>query len=122
MRPDIALIRRSFRCRCPRCGQGALYEDGFWTARVRETCPSCGLRLGENDSGDGPAVFLIFLLGFSLVPLALVLEYWLFPPLWVHAVLWGGAAVGLALGMLRPLKSYIIALQFKHRPGDWTDR
>ena len=120
MWPDIALIRQSFRCRCPRCGEGKLYEDGFLSARVRDVCPQCGLKLGDNDSGDGPAVFLIFLLGFSLVPLALVLEYWLALPLWVHGILWGGAATGLALGALRPLKSYIIALQYKHRPGDWS--
>ena len=82
-------------------------------------CPVCGLNLAKNDSADGPAVFLIFLLGFSLVPLALLFENIFAPPLWVHAVLWGFVALGATIGMLRPLKAYIIALQFKHRPGEW---
>lgn len=78
--------------------------------------------LARNDSGDGPAVFLIFALGFLLVPLALFVETLFAPPLWVHAVLWTVVALGLTIGALRPLKSYVIALQFKHRPGDWTEK
>jgi len=80
----------------------------------------CGLDLRKNDSADGPAVFLIFILGFALVPLALVFEYMVFPPLWAHAVLWTGVALFLTLVMLKPLKAYVIALQYKYRPKDWV--
>ncbi len=83
-------------------------------------CKSCGLNLAKNDSADGPAVFLIFILGFLLVPAALLLENIAAPPLWVHAILWGAIALGLTVGSLKPLKAYIIALQYKHRPGDWS--
>lgn len=119
MLPDLDLIKQALRCRCPRCGEGSLYSGNIFSAHVVDVCPSCGLKLGDNDSGDGPAVFLIFILGFSLVPLALIFEYWLHPPLFLHVIVWGALAVGLVLGALRPLKSYIIALQYKHRPGDW---
>lgn len=115
---DFSLLRQSLRCQCPRCGQGDLYKPGF-TMTVREICESCGLKLAEQDSGDGPAVFLIFILGFSLVPLALLLEWAAHPPLWLHVVLWTIVALGATLGSLRPLKSYIIALQYKHRPNSW---
>lgn len=86
---------------------------------MREKCGDCGLDLAENDSADGPAVFLIFVLGFLLVPLALTFDAFLSPPLWVHAVLWMTVALGLTVGSLRPLKSYIIALEYKHRPESW---
>ncbi len=86
---------------------------------LRDNCAVCGLDLTKNDSADGPAVFLIFILGFLLVPLALITDNLFSPPLWVHAILWGSVALGLTLGALRPLKAYIIALQFKHRPKDW---
>lgn len=119
--PDPHLIRLGLACKCPKCGQGALYTSPF-TMTVRETCPVCGLRLAENDVGDGPAVFLIFILGALLVPLALLFEKLASPPLWVHAILWGSVAVALTLGALRPLKAYIVALQYKHRPGDWEDK
>ena len=88
---------------------------------VRQKCESCDLPLAEHDCGDGPAVFLIFILGFLLVPMALILEFTFSPPLWFHAVFWGIIALGATLGASRPIKAYIIALQFKHRPGDWKD-
>ena len=114
----IQTLKTALKCRCPRCRTGALYKPGL-NLNLNETCPSCGLDLAKNDSADGPAVFLIFILGFALVPLALALEALAHPPLWVHGVLWGAVALGLTLVALKPLKSYVIALQFKHRPGDW---
>lgn len=117
--PDVSIIRQALACKCPRCGQGDLYQPGFMNMNLRGECSSCGLKLSQADSADGPAVFLIFILGFLLVPAALGFEWLVHPPLWVHAVLWGIVALGLTLGSLKPLKAYIIALQFKHRPGDW---
>lgn len=110
-------LRTALSCRCPRCGEGALYRPGF-SMTVRDECGMCGLPLGRHDSGDGPAVFLIFLLGFLLVPLAWLFESLFAPPLWVHAVLWTAVALGITIGLLRPLKAFVIALQYKHRPGD----
>ena len=104
-------------CKCPRCGEGDFYKRSTYL-KIQETCPVCGLALAKNDSGDGPAVFLIFVLGFLLMPLALLVEVWFSPPLWVHAVIWTLAALGITLGSLRPLKAFIIALQFKYRPDD----
>lgn len=100
---------------------GPLYKSRF-SLELRDSCPSCGLDFSRNDSADGPAVFLIFILGAMLVPLAFAFENLLSPPLWVHAALWGSVALGITVGTLRPLKSYIIALQFKHRPRDWDSK
>ena len=91
----------------------------WYALDVQDKCPYCGLDLSNNDSADGPAVFLIFLLGFLIVPLALwvgmtVVDW----PLWAHAVVWTLAMVVLAAGLLKPIKAYIIALQYKHRPED----
>ncbi len=113
------MLFRALACKCPRCGVSDLYKPGSFMD-VQDVCPNCGLKLAKNDSADGPAVFLIFILGFLLVPLALIFEALVHPPLWVHAVLWTIVALGLTLGSLRPLKAYVIALQYRHRPGDWT--
>ena len=115
---ELSIFRQALACRCPRCGAGALYKPGSYLD-VQEQCQVCGLPLAANDSADGPAVFLIFILGFLLVPAALLFEHLVHPPLWLHAVLWTVVALGLTLGSLRPLKAYVIALQYKHRPGDW---
>ncbi len=115
---DLDLIKLGFACKCPRCKQGDLYKPGF-TLSLRDKCESCALDLGKNDSADGPAVFLIFILGFLIVPLALVIEVLFHPPMWLHMTLWTPLVLGLTLGSLRPLKAYIIALQFRHRPESW---
>ncbi len=119
MLPDSKLLEKALRCRCPQCGKGDLYEPGFFTFTLKNKCDVCGLDLAKNDSADGPAVFLIFILGGLLVPLALIVDAVFSPALWLHAIIWTLAALGLTLGMLKPLKAYVIALQFKHRRSDW---
>lgn len=111
-------IETALHCACPRCGQGKLFKKGL-TLDVVENCAHCGLALAKNDSGDGPAVFMIFILGFLLVPLALLFDHVVAPPLWVHAVLWTVVALGICLFTLQPIKAYVVALQFKHRPQTW---
>ena len=71
-------IRAGLRCRCPRCGKGKLFA-GFLTLRPR--CEVCGLDYGFADSGDGPAVFIMFLAGFIVVGAALVTEVAVSPAL-----------------------------------------
>ncbi|HEX6979539.1 MAG TPA: DUF983 domain-containing protein [Alphaproteobacteria bacterium] len=105
-------IRAGLLCRCPNCGVGPLYA-GLLDVRAR--CSHCGLDLKAHDSGDGPAVFVIFILGFLVVALALLTEAWFEPPLWVHMVIWPVVILGGALAMLRPLKAILIALQYRHR-------
>ncbi|HEY8964138.1 MAG TPA: DUF983 domain-containing protein [Alphaproteobacteria bacterium] len=114
--PD--LYGNALRCVCPRCGKGKLFKSDF-TLDVADHCDRCGLALAKNDSGDGPAVFLIFILGFSLVPLALLLDALFQPPIWVHAVLWTVIALGICGFTLRPAKALTIGIQFKYRPQDW---
>jgi uncharacterized protein (DUF983 family) len=116
---DRQVLKNALACKCPRCSKGDLFPQGLFNLTLLPPCASCGLNLAKNDSADGPAVFLIFFLGFALVPLALLFENAFAPPLWVHAVLWGGLALGITLGLLKPLKAYVIALQYRHRPGDW---
>lgn len=115
---DRQAVKLALACKCPACGRGDLYPKGF-DLRLKPVCEVCGLNLSANDSADGPAVFMIFILGFALVPMAILFENLFAPPLWVHAILWGGLAVLLTVGTLRPLKAYIIALQYKHRPEGW---
>ena len=113
--PRVSPIAAGLACRCPRCGRGRLF-DGYLTVAAR--CGACGLDLTKADSGDGPAVFIIFILGFLVVPLALLLETQVAPPYWVHVVIWPVVILGGALGLLRPLKGLLIALQFHHKASE----
>jgi len=109
---DLSLLSVALRCRCPRCGQGKLY-DGLLAVTPR--CGNCDLDLASQDAGDGPAVFVVFILGAIVVALALLLEILFAPPLWVHMILWTPVILGGAILMLRPLKAALIALQYRHR-------
>ncbi|HZT50584.1 MAG TPA: DUF983 domain-containing protein [Stellaceae bacterium] len=107
-----SLLQAALGCRCPRCGTGRLYE-GLLTVAAR--CSHCGLDLRAQDAGDGPAVFVVFILGALVVGLAILVEVLFAPPLWVHVVLWTPVILGGAIAMLRPLKAGLIALQYRHR-------
>ena len=60
-------------------------------------------------------MFAILILGFFVLGGALVVEFKLGPPVWVHVVLWGLLTPLFAFFLLRVLKSTLIALQFKHK-------
>ncbi len=102
-------------CRCPRCGRGRLFE-GF--LKVRATCPACGLDLAWADAADGPAVFVIFIVGGIVVALALLVESWFAPPYWVHLALWLPTILVGSILLLRPMKATLIALQYRHNAGE----
>jgi uncharacterized protein (DUF983 family) len=82
---------------------------------LRERCPVCDLDLRAQDTGDGPAVFVILVLGIVVIPFVFLLEMRVEPPIWVHAVLWPPVILVLAIGLLRPLKGMLVALQYRHR-------
>ena len=96
---------------CPECGKGRLF-DGFLT--VAKHCNRCDLDFGFADAGDGPAVFVILIVGFVIVGAALLVEANYEPPLWVHAIVWLPLMLILALGLLRILKAGLVALQYRH--------
>lgn len=115
--PDKDVLRTGWQGLCPKCQQASIYESRF-SLDTRDICPNCGLNLADNDSADGPAVFLIFILTTLLVPLALLFDAIFQLPLLITGTIWTAITLLLTLGMLRPIKAYIIALQYKHLPWD----
>ena len=113
--PAVSPFKAGLACRCPRCGQGALFKG---LLDVRPTCEVCGLDLTKADSGDGPAVFIVLILGAVVVALALLLESLIAPALWVHMALWPAVILAGSIWMLRPAKALLIALQFKNKAED----
>ena len=53
----------------------------------------------------------------AVVGLALYVEFTFAPPYWLHAVLWVPLVVVLALAMLRPMKGWLIAQQYRQHAG-----
>lgn len=114
---DRIALRSALTCACPRCGQGPLFTRPL-SLTLAPRCPRCDLDYAFMDSGDGPAVFAILILGFLVLGGALLVEFKLGPPLWVHILLWGPVTFTLAFLLLRLLKATLIALQFRHAAGE----
>lgn len=98
--------------RCPRCGKGHMFQ-GFLAVRPR--CEVCGLDLAFADAGDGPAFFVMSIVGIIVVALALWVEFTYEPRIWVHLVMWFSLTAVLSLAMVRPLKGVMVALQYHHK-------
>jgi uncharacterized protein (DUF983 family) len=113
--PAVSPFAAGLRCRCPRCGEGPLFAG---LLEVRAQCRVCGLDLQKADPGDGPAVFIILILGALVVLAALLLEAAAGPPLWLHMAIWPVVIVAGAIAMLRPAKALLVALQFRNKAED----
>ena len=97
-------------CRCPRCGKGRLFSGYL---KVAPRCDVCGLDLAFADSGDGPAVFVIFAVAPIVVILAIITEALFHLAPWMHLVIWIPATIALTLLLLRPFKATLLAIQYQ---------
>lgn len=116
--PPIEPIAAGLKGRCPRCGEGRLF-DGFLT--VAKRCGVCGLDYEFADAGDGPAIFVMLIMGFVIVGLALWFELTFQPPLWLHFIIWVPLAIPICLIPLRLAKGVLITLQYANKAaeGSW---
>ena len=115
MTAGVNPVLAGLACRCPDCGEGALF-CGFLA--VSERCDACGMDLRSADSGDGPAVFIILIVGCIVGFGALVLEAAVHPPVWLHLILWLPLTAILCLLLLRPFKGVMLAMQFHNRASE----
>ena len=111
-RPAVPLLVSGLLGRCPRCGEGKLFADYI---RIAPACTICGLSFAGHDTGDGPAFFIMLPLSILTAVLALLLEVYTTPPLWVHVVLWPILIALVAGFALRPVKATMVALQYRFR-------
>ena len=96
---------------CPRCGAGTLFSG--WV-KFAPKCQACGLDFDSFNVGDGPAAFLILIVGAIVVAGAITLELAAEPPFWVHLI-WIPVAAALTIGGLRAAKAWLIWQEYRHR-------
>jgi uncharacterized protein (DUF983 family) len=105
-------LSTGLKCRCPRCGEGKLFK-GFLSLRAH--CERCKLNFQFIDAGDGPAFFVMSLVGIVVVGLATWVEFAYEPRLMVHMALWIPLTLVLSFALVRPAKALLVALQFQHK-------
>ena len=108
MRPTAT--EAALGAKCPRCGQGKLFA-GFLT--LREACAACGLDYAEADSGDGPAFFVMSVVGLASVAVAFALRFALDLPAGAVVLIAAALILALTLLLLRPVKALLVAQQFQ---------
>ncbi|WP_369060513.1 DUF983 domain-containing protein [Caulobacter sp. 73W] len=110
-----APIISGLRCKCPRCGEGKLFE-GF--LKVAPACNVCGLSYAFADPADGPAFFVMTGIGCAIMALFAWIEIAYQPPIWFHFLFTLPLFAAGCLGTLRPVKAWLIASQFYHKAED----
>ncbi len=109
---EVRTLQAALRGLCPRCGNRTLFAG---LASFAPKCRACGLDFAAFNVGDGPAAFLIFIVGGLVVALAIALELGASPPWWVHVLLWAPLAAVLTIALLRVGKGLLLALEYRHR-------
>jgi uncharacterized protein (DUF983 family) len=104
-------VSSALRGHCPRCGAHGLFSG---LASFASKCRGCGLDYSSFNVGDGPAAFLILIVGAIVTVGALILDAAAEPPWWVHLI-WVPIAAALTIGGLRLAKAWLLAQEYKHR-------
>ncbi len=114
----IPILTTAFKHKCPSCGRGDIYER---ILEVKSKCNVCGQRLKDHDAGDGPVFFAMFISGILITSLAFFVEIYLMIPLVLHIIIWLPVTIGLSIFLLKITKSWLIAMQYLHKIGDFKN-
>jgi uncharacterized protein (DUF983 family) len=99
---------------CPRCGAKSLFAG---LVQFAAKCGNCGLDFAKYNVGDGPAAFLILIVGAIVAVGAIVLDQLVSPPWWVH-IIWLPIGAGLTIYGLRVGKAALLFQEYRHRAGE----
>jgi uncharacterized protein (DUF983 family) len=86
--------------------------------KLADSCDACDLDYSNADSGDGPAVFMIFIGGFVSTIVLFVVRFSMDLPAGI-ALLLSIMSLLIVVGLLmQPLKGLMIALQFANKASE----
>jgi uncharacterized protein (DUF983 family) len=105
-------VRRGFRGRCPRCGQGKLFRAFL---KVDDHCSVCALDFTPHRADDLPAYLVIVIVGHLLVPVILAIETAYSPPVALQLMIYLPLTLILSLLLLQPVKGAVVGLQWAFR-------
>ena len=116
-------IKRGFRGRCPRCGDGKLFRAFL---KVDNNCSVCDLDFTPHRADDLPAYLVIIIVGHIVVPLVLLIETNYSPPVALQLAIYLPVTLVASLLLLQPVKGAVVGMQWALRmhgfdendPGD----
>jgi uncharacterized protein (DUF983 family) len=105
-------IKRGFRGRCPRCGEGKLFRAFL---KVDGNCSVCGLDFTPHRADDLPAYLVIIIVGHIVVPMALMIETNYSPPVALQLAIYLPMTLVASLLLLQPVKGAVVGMQWALR-------
>ena len=105
-------MKRGFRGRCPRCGEGKLFRAFLKTA---DRCSNCGQDFTPHRADDLPAYLVIVIVGHIVVPLALWIETNYSPPVALQLAIYLPITFVASLALLQPVKGAVVGMQWALR-------
>ena len=105
-------VPSGFRGRCPECGEGKLFQ-GF--LKFATHCDKCGADFSNEDAGDGPTVFVIFIVGIFIVPMALAFQLIFDASTFLTLLIWIPIIIGACLVLLRLLRGVMFNLAWANK-------
>lgn len=108
---QVSALRAGLYGKCPRCGEGALF-DGF--LKLAPRCTACDLDYSFADPADGPAFFVMMVFAIPVTAFVIWIEMAFNPPLWVHLVTSLPFLLALCIPPLRPLKAWLVVSQYRN--------
>ena len=105
-------MKRGFRCRCPRCGEGKLFKAFL---KVNNECPHCHQDLSHHRADDLPAYLVIVIVGHILVPIFLWIETNYSPDVALQLAFYLPITLLASLVLLQPVKGAVVGLQWAFR-------
>ena len=111
-RDVFAAMKRGFRGRCPRCGEGKLFRAFLKTA---DNCSVCGLDFSPHRADDLPAYLVIVVVGHIVVPVALWIETNYSPAVWLQLAIYLPVTFVMSLALLQPVKGAVVGAQWALR-------
>ena len=81
--------------------------------KVVDRCATCGFDFTRLNTGDGAAIFIMQIAGGIVVFGALFVQVAFDPPIWAMLLVALPLVAGLSLGLMRPGKGVMIALQMR---------
>jgi uncharacterized protein (DUF983 family) len=105
-------LKRGFRGRCPRCGEGKLFRAFL---KVDNACSVCGLDFTPHRADDLPAYLVIVIVGHIVVPLALMIETNYSPPVALQLAIYLPLTFVASLLLLQPVKGAVVGVQWALR-------
>jgi uncharacterized protein (DUF983 family) len=111
-------MKRGFRGRCPRCGEGRLFRAFL---KVADACSHCGQDFSGHRADDLPAYLVIVIVGHIVVPLALFIETNYAPPVALQLAIYLPLTVIASLALLQPVKGVVVGLQWGFRMHGFDD-